>query len=170
METAQVITAWVVGLGLMIGGLAGTFLPVVPGPLVIFLGAVSYWAILWGEAKIGIGGFIVLFVLLALTQIVEMLSSAVGAKVFGASKWGALGAIVGGIIGFFFGIIGIVVGPLIGAFAFEMLFAKKKIKPATKSTWGTFIGATAGIVIKVAIGVLMIGWFFVDVFWVHWLD
>ena len=152
----------------MLCGLIGTFLPVVPGPLIIFFGAVSYWVILWGDAQMGWLGFLILFLLLALTQLVEVGSSAVGAKVFGSTKWGAIGAIVGGLIGLFFGIFGIILGPLIGVFAFEMLFAKQEWRPATKSTWGTFLGAAAGIGVKIVIGVIMILWFVVDELWIGW--
>ena len=166
MELALQITAWSVSGLLMFFGLAGTFLPVVPGPLIIFLGAVSYWAILWGDTHTGWIGFLILFLLLALTQAVEMASSAVGARVFGSTKWGALGAIIGGLIGMFFGIIGIIVGPLAGVFAFEMLFAKQEWKPATKSTWGTLIGAAAGVGIKVVIGFAMVMWFVANEIWI----
>jgi len=168
MELALEITAWTVGSLLMLSGLAGTFLPVVPGPLLIFLGAVAYWAILWGDTRIGWLGFLILFLLLALTQLVEMASSAVGAKVFGSTKWGALGAIVGGIIGLFFNIFGILLGPLIGVFAFEMLFAKQEWRPATKSTWGTLLGTAAGVGVKIVIGVFMILWFVIDEIWIGW--
>ena len=88
MDMALEITAWSVGGLLMLFGLAGTFLPIVPGPLIIFLGAVAYRAILWNDANTGWGGFLILFLLLALTQAVEMASSAVGARVFGSTKWG----------------------------------------------------------------------------------
>jgi uncharacterized protein len=166
MDLALEITAWSVSGLLMLLGLAGTFLPIVPGPLIIFLGAVAYWGILWGDTRTGWIGFLILFLLLALTQAVEMASSAVGAKVFGSTKWGAFGAIVGGLIGMFFGIIGIIAGPLVGVFAFEMLFAKQEWKPATKSTWGTLVGAAAGVGIKVIIGVAMVIWFVVNEIWV----
>ena len=168
MELALEITAWTVGGLIMLCGLVGTFLPVIPGPLIIFLGAVAYWLILWNNTKIGWLGFLILFLLLALTQLVEMASSAVGAKVFGSTKWGALGAIIGGIIGLFFGIFGIILGPLIGVFAFEMLFAKQEWKPATKSTWGTLLGAAAGVGVKIVIGFIMIFWFIVDEVWIGW--
>lgn len=168
MQLALEITAWAVGGILMLTGLAGTFLPIVPGPLIIFLGAVAYRAILWGDAATGWGGFLILFFLLALTQAVEMVSSAVGARVFGSTKWGALGAIIGGLVGMFFGILGILIGPLAGVFAFEMMFAKQEWKPATKSTWGTLVGAAAGVGIKVGIGVLMIAWFVINEIWIGW--
>ena len=166
MDLALEIIAWSVSGVLMLLGLVGTFLPIVPGPLIIFLGAVAYWGILWGDTQSGWIGFFILFLLLALTQAVEMVSSAVGAKVFGSTKWGALGAILGGLVGMFFGIFGIIAGPLVGVFAFEMLFAKKEWKPATKSTWGTLIGAAAGVGIKVVIGATMVIWFVVNEIWV----
>jgi len=102
--------------------------------------------------------------LFGMSVLVDWLSGAIGAKWFGSSKWGIVGVIVGGIIGIFFGFVGIIVGPLLGAFIFEMIFARKELKSAGKSTWGTLIGGGAGIIGKAVISLAMIGYYVVDVF------
>jgi len=163
METFLLITAWVVSLLIMLTGLVSTPLPVVPGPLVVLIGAGVFWSFRGIDSGIGWVGFLVLFFLFALAVTVDMLSSAVGARWFGSSKWGMLGALIGGLCGLFFSIIGLVVGPIIGAIVFEMLFAKKKWAPAGKSGVGTLVGATAGIIAKVIIAGTMIVWFLLDV-------
>ncbi len=81
-----------------------------------------------------------------------------GAKYFGATRWGAIGGILGAIVGFFFGLPGLFIGPLAGAIIGELL-GGKGVLPAGKSGWGTFLGTTAGMIGKFAIGVIMIGWF-----------
>ena len=106
----------------------------------------------------------VLGLILAVAYLIEFLSSAAGARWFGASQWGVWGVIIGGIVGFFFGLPGLVLGPIIGAFAFEILFAKQRIKPATKSTVGTVVGTVAGMVVKLVLALLMVGLFFADIY------
>jgi uncharacterized protein len=142
----------------MFVGLVGTVVPLLPGTTII-LGAAIGHHLLLGEARsVGwwtIGGLAVLAVL---SYVVDLVSGAMGAKYFGATRWGALGGIVGAIVGLFFGIIGIFVGPLLGVLVGELL-GGKGVLPAGKSTWGTFLGTTAGMISKLAIAALMIAWF-----------
>ena len=77
---------------------------------------------------------------------------------------GCAGRLVGGIAGLFFLPVGLLVGPLAGAFGFEMAFGKQKTRPAAVSGVGSVVGTLAGIGVKLAVGVVMIIWFFVDVF------
>ena len=146
---------WSLTVFLMLFGLVGTVLPLIPGTILIFAGAVLNFLTL---KAIGWPTILVLAVLMILSQVIDFLSGAAGAKWFGASRWGAIGGILGAIIGIFFGIIGLFVGPLVGALLGELL-GGKGILPAGKSSWGTFLGTTAGLVAKVLIGLLMVGWF-----------
>jgi uncharacterized protein YqgC (DUF456 family) len=68
------------------------------------------------------------------------------------------------VAGLFFMPFGLLVGPLVGAFAFEMAFAKKETRPAVISGVGSVVGTLAGMGIKVAVGAVMIVFFFLDVF------
>ena len=156
--------AWLVVATLVIGGFVGTILPFLPGTVMIFLGALAHKLMLGPDHSIEMLGFIVLGLLVAAAYFVEVFSSAAGAKWFGASKWGAIGAIVGGIAGIFFMPLGLILGPLLGAFSAEMLIAKKKIKPATKSGVGTAIGTAAGMAIKLVIAGAMVIWIIIDIF------
>ena len=102
-----------------------------------------------------------------LSILLYWVSGALGAKWFGSSKWGIIGAIAGGIIGLFFGIPGLIIGPIAGVFLFEIFFAKKEVKDASSSTVGTVVGGLAGILGRVILALGMIGWFVVDVFFVN---
>ena len=64
-----------------------------------------------------------------LAQALDIVSGSLRAKWFGASRWGAVGGILGAIVRLFFGIIGLFVGPLIGAFAGELLGGKASCQP-----------------------------------------
>ena len=101
---------------------------------------------------------------MAASQALEMLSGAAGAKWFGGSRWGALGALAGGIAGMFFMPFGLLVGPLVGAIAGELIVARRNPRPAVVSGVGSVVGTLAGMGIKLALGAAMIVWFFLDVF------
>ena len=108
----------------------------------------------------------VLGVLLILSQLFEFLSGAAGTRWFGGTRWGAAGALIGGIVGIFFIPLGLILGPLIGSMFCEFVFAKKEVRPATISGVGSVLGTVAGMVIKIIVGVLMIVWLVVDVIWI----
>lgn len=159
--------AWVVTGCLLIAGLVGCIIPILPGHLIILIAAIAHRLML-GREDSGMEWwtFTILTILMAISQAIEFYAGAAGTKYFGGSKWGAWGAVIGGLVGMFFFPIGLLAGPLIGAFAFETLFAKKELKPATVSGVGSMVGTVAGMGVKMAIGIVMIVWFFVDCFWV----
>ena len=144
-------------------GFVATFLPIVPGPLVILIGALVHRFWLGAENGISWIGMGLLGLLCLGSFVLDYVAAAMGAKYFGASKWGAWGAIIGCIVGLFFGVFGILLGPLIGAFAFEILFARQKISPATKSTWGSLVGTLGGVAAKGVIAVAMVVWIIIDI-------
>ncbi len=49
-----------------------------------------------------------------------------------------------------------------------MIIAKRELKPAAKSTWGTLLGTAAGLILKAGLGLAMVGYFFLDVFLFAW--
>lgn len=155
---------WIVTVLLFLVGLAGCVIPVLPGHLLIFAGSVGYRLMVGPGAGIAWWGFAILFLLMAVAQAFEIISGSLGAKWFGGSKWGALGALVGGVAGLFFLPFGLLVGPLVGAFGFERAFAKKDSRESVVSGVGSVVGVMAGMGFKVIVGVLMIAWFFADVF------
>lgn len=157
---------WIVTGLLFAVGLAGCVIPVLPGHLLILAGAIGYRLMLGPGAGIAWWGFVILVLLMAFAQVFEIISGSLGAKWFGGSKWGAIGALVGGIAGLFFLPFGLLVGPLVGAFGFEKAFAKKDTRDSAVSGVGSVVGTVAGMAFKIVVGVLMIAWFFADVFWI----
>jgi hypothetical protein len=149
---------WSVTIILMALGLAGTFLPFIPGTTVILAAAIIHHFTIGGPHTVGWWTILALAILTVLSYIVDLVSGSLGAKWFGATKWGAIGGLAGTVVGVFFGLPGIFLGPLIGVMLGEIL-GGKELLPATKSTWGTLLGTTAGIVLRFAIGVVQVGWF-----------
>jgi uncharacterized protein len=139
---------------LVIAGLAGTVLPVIPGGLLIFAGLfLAAWAD--GFVHVGTVGLVIIGVLAALTFVVDFLASLLGAKRAGASPHALIGATLGGIVGLFLGIPGIILGPFAGAVAGELL-ARRDLLQAGKVGLGTWLGLVAAAVLKVVIAFAMI--------------
>lgn len=144
--------------------MVGCVLPVLPGHLIILIAAIAHRLMLGADSGLRWWSFVVLVLLLAISQAFEILSGAAGAKWFGGTRWGAAGALVGSIAGLFFLPFGLLLGPLIGAFAGEIAFAKKQTRHAAISGVGSVVGTLAGMGFNIVIGILMIGWFLLDVF------
>ena len=160
------VAAWMATISLLALGFVGTLVPFLPGHLILFFAAVAHWLMLRQDSGVEWWTFVVLGFLLILSQVFEFLSGAAGTRWFGGTRWGAFGALIGGIGGIFFIPFGLILGPLIGSMFCEFVFAKKEVRSATLSGVGSVLGTAAGMVIKIIVGVLMIVWFVVDVVWV----
>ena len=146
---------WSIAILLMAAGLIGTILPVFPGTTIILFAAVLHRIMLGPAKSIGWTAIAMLVLLTLLSYALDFAGGYWGARRFGASRWGMLGASVGAIIGIFFGIIGLFVGPVIGAVAGEFIAGKKMIA-AGKAGWGSLIGTLGGMVGKLLIALAMI--------------
>ena len=141
-------------------------MPFLPGHLILFFAAAGHWLMLRQDSGVEWWTFVVLGFLLISSQVFEFLSGAAGTRWFGGTRWGAAGALIGGMVGIFFIPFGLILGPLIGSMFCEFVFAKKEVRPATISGVGSVLGTVAGMVVKIIVGVLMDVWFLVDVIWV----
>ena len=143
---------------LMLVGLAGVILPVLPGIPLAWLGLFIY-ALGTGFDRISITITVVFFVLMLLTLLLDFLAPLLGAKKYKASKYGILGAFIGLITGMIiFGFWGIILGPFIGAFLVELIL-QKQANVAFKSAFGTFLGLMAGTLLKIIVILIMAGFF-----------
>ena len=109
MDTYTVLL-FIFSLVFIIAGMVGLVLPLLPGPLLIYIGL---FLASWAEDFVYVG-WVTLF-LLALVMIIahalDFLAGVFGAKRYGAGKKALFGAIIGTFAGLFFGIIGILVMP-----------------------------------------------------------
>jgi uncharacterized protein YqgC (DUF456 family) len=144
---------------LVIAGLAGTILPVIPGALLVFGGLfLAAWAD--GFAHVGWIPLTLIGALGLLSWVADFVASLLGAKRVGASPLALLGATIGGIAGIFLGIPGLILGPFIGAVAGELL-ARGGLRKAGKVGLGTWLGLLAAAVAKVVLAFMMIATFFI---------
>src|SRR5439155_19824037 len=125
-------------------GLIGTIAPVLPGTTIILAAAVIHRIMLGPEKSIGWRTIIVLVLLALMTYAIDVLAGYFGAKYFGATKWGTIGAIAGALIGVLFGIVGLFVGPVVGAIVGELIAGKRMIE-AGRAGWGSLHGTIGGM-------------------------
>jgi len=140
---------------LMLAGLIGAVAPIIPGPLMVFAGALLYaWhgdflIITWSTIA-------VLAALSAVSQVLDYAASIIGARAFGASRWGMAGACFGALVGFLVANIpGVIAGLFLGACIFE-LFRGCDVRTSARVGFGTLVGFLAGTAGKILITVVMI--------------
>jgi uncharacterized protein YqgC (DUF456 family) len=143
-------------------GLIGVVLPMFPGTVIILGAAILHGIALGPEKSIGWWSLAILVALTLASYGIDLLGSWYGARRFGATRWGLVGAVVGAIVGLFFGLPGLFLGPILGAFAGEIVGGKQLIA-AGRASWGALLGNLAGTLAKLLLGLAMIGWFFVAV-------
>jgi uncharacterized protein YqgC (DUF456 family) len=153
---------WFLTIVLFAVGLIGTVAPVVPGTTVILAAAVIHRLMLGAEKSVGWRTMVVLVALTVASYALDVFAGYLGAKHFGATKWGTLGAIAGALIGLFFGVIGLFIGPVIGAIAGEFIAGKRMID-AGRAGWGSLLGNIGAMLAKLIIALAMIIIFLVSV-------
>ena len=153
------VALWILSAGLMVVGLAGAVLPVLPGAALVLAGTVLG---AWIDDFQRVGGWTVgvLVALAVLSWALDYIAGVLGAKKAGASKQALIGAAVGTVAGLFLGFVGVLVLPFIGAAAGEFL-ARRDHQAAVRVGLATGIGLVIALVAKVAIAFVMIGIFVV---------
>ncbi|MFP4541977.1 MAG: DUF456 domain-containing protein [Opitutales bacterium] len=140
-------------------GLAGTVLPILPGTVIAFAGVLIHK--LWmGADSVGWGFVAFCAVLGAASLVFDYVFTAWGARRYGASWKGALGAIVGGVVGIFIftPLLGLILGPILGAVLFELMDGRTR-RDAARAGFGTFIGGLAAFAVKLVCTLGIIGGF-----------
>ncbi len=150
-------------LALMLVGLMGSVVPVLPGMPLIFAVAVGH-RLVAGPAGAQLWVLVTLGALALLALGADFVAGFYGAKKLGATRRGMVGAVLGGLVGLFFGPIGILVGPFAGAFLFEYV-GGREWRESIKAGAGATLGLLVGAVGKLACGVAMILLFAANLLW-----
>jgi uncharacterized protein YqgC (DUF456 family) len=153
----------VLGALLVLIGIAGCIVPVVPGPPLSFAGLLLLWgAHGWEADAFGLPTVIGLGVATVVVTILDYVTPVVGARKYGASKAGVWGSVIGMVVGLFgllpVGPLGMLVGAFVGAWVGEVLVGKEGTA-ALKAAWGVFIGTVVGVVLKLVVSVVLAVYF-----------
>ncbi|MDD2319413.1 MAG: DUF456 family protein [Geobacteraceae bacterium] len=157
------IFLWTMSVILVLAGIAGTILPVLPGVPLVFFGLVTA-AWIDDFQRVGWGVLAFLAVVTLLSPLIDLLVTAQGARQMGAGRAALLGATAGMVVGLFFGLPGLIVGPFLGAFVGEYL-VKGNLLQSGKAGFGTWVGLLCGVVLKLVVIVAMMGVFIAAYFW-----
>jgi len=161
------IALLIIGFILILVGIVGCILPVVPGPPLSYIGLLllhftSYVDITWFT-------LIATAIATIIVTVLDYIIPVWGTKKAGGTKWGMRGSGLGLIVGLFFSPIGIFVGPFVGALIGELLYYyyikkdaddNEKFHKSIKAALGSFLGLMLGVGLKIFVSCL-IGFIFV---------
>lgn len=153
----------VIGFVCVILGVFGSFLPVVPGPGLSWLGIL----LLYFTDSVPMNYYILglTLVITVIISILDYVIPAQGTKRFGGSSYGVWGTNIGLVVGILAPIpFGFIIGPFAGAFVGELLYNSKDPSRAFKAATGSFIGFLASSFLKFIVCVVFLGLFV----WITW--
>ncbi len=133
-----------ISLGLSLTGFTGSALA--------FLTALVYgWAT--GFRTMTPHILVILFVFMAIAELIEVLSGTIGAKTFQASKQAVWGSVIGLFVGFLFSAVTfqfylIPVGLVLGVVGGELVAGRTEPRIIFRSVLGVLIGKISGIILK----------------------
>jgi len=139
MEIVLIVLAFV----LLVAGILGAFLPMLPGPPLSFIGLLLMkWS--------GYGGFSSTFLwvwagITVAVTIMDYFLPSLMAKRFGGSRAAAIGSFLGLLVGIFlFPPWGMIIGPFLGAFVGELVHNRTNGEKALKVAFGAFLAFIVG--------------------------
>ncbi|MEZ5652697.1 MAG: DUF456 family protein [Burkholderiaceae bacterium] len=151
------IALWLLSIALIVVGAVGVVMPALPGTIFVFAGiALAAW--IDSFEVISVTTVVIVGILAVLAWITDYLSGLVGARRVGASREAIIGGAIGTVAGIFFGIVGLIFFPLIGAAVGEYM-AISDLRRAGNVGLATWIGMLVGVVLKLVLTFLSIGFF-----------
>lgn len=148
---------WVLAVGLIVLGLAGTVLPALPGTLLVLAG-IGLGAWIDDFQHVGLVTLSVVTALALLAWVLDYVAGLLGAQKAGASRQALWGAALGTVLGLFMGLVGVLFMPLVGAAAGEYL-AQRDHRQSLRVGVSTWVGLMLGMLAKVALSFMMVGIF-----------
>ena len=143
----------IIGFLLILTGIIGSFLPIMPGPITGWFGLL----VLYQTSFLNLDhSFLLVTLFIAVSIfILDYFIPAIGAKKFGGTKTGVIGSTLGTVIGIIlFGPMGIIFGAFLGAFIGELSTNKSNTRIALKAAIGTLVGYIGGILLKLSLGIV----------------
>ena len=139
----------VIGGILVLVGIAGCVVPVLPGPPISYISLILISLAYKWEAYTT-RFLIVMGCLTVVVTVLDFILPVYLPKRYGASKFGIWGSILGMIVGMiFFPPFGLIIGTFLGAILGELAFNKDK-RVSLKAALGVLIGTILSIMLKVS--------------------
>jgi uncharacterized protein YqgC (DUF456 family) len=151
------LALYVLAAALIVGGLLGSILPVLPGIPMVF-GGIWLAAAVDGYQHLGVWWLVGIGALGVAGIAIDFVASTLGAKRVGASRRALWGAALGTVVGMFFGVPGLLIGPFAGALIGELASGNSVLR-ATHVGVGTWLGLLFGTLVKLVISFVMVGLF-----------
>lgn len=150
--------AFIVSMVLVLIGLVGTVVPLIPGTILIFAGALLY-GFLEGFESVGWPTLLVLGLLTLLATTADLWATSTGARLGGASGWSIVGGMIGGTVGLLvFTLPGALLGAVLGVLVVEIARARDW-RQALKAGSGWAVGWLVATILQVIIGLAMVAIF-----------
>lgn len=148
------------GALLVIIGIIGSILPIIPGPPIAFAGLlVAHFS---SEHPFNTE-FLILFGALAIvSSVVDNILPIYATKKFNGSRKGVWGSAIGLVIGLFFSPIGIIIGPILGAYLGEIIDGKST-NDAVRPAFGSFIGFLSSIFLRLSLSFVIAYFYIIEV-------
>lgn len=142
------ILIYILSFLLLIGGIVGCLLPMLPGvPL-------SYGGLLLlhftGRTDFSSAQLMGWLIIVIVLQVIDYITPLLGSKYSGGTDFGNRGCIAGTILGIFFMPWGIILGPFLGAVAGEIL-GGRDLPHAIRAGIGSLLGFLLGTLLKVVV-------------------
>ena len=137
----------IVGFIFVLMGIVGAFLPILPGPIMGWIGLLLLH--LTSFIPISYPILIITFLISIVIWMLDYIIPALGTKRYGGSKWGAIGATIGLLIGIIVPVpLGFIFGAFLGALIGELLYNHTDIQRAVRAAFGSFLGFLASTTLK----------------------
>lgn len=143
----------VIGVALVLVGIIGSIMPLLPGPPIAFAGLLLQQL---RDPNPFTAKFLWIWAGIVLVSLVlDYLIPVWGTKRYGGTKYGVWGTTLGFLLAFWMGPLGVILGPFIGAFVGEMIGGQTSRK-SLKAAWGSFVGFLLGSLLKIILCFVML--------------
>jgi uncharacterized protein YqgC (DUF456 family) len=145
---------WIIlGVVLVLVGLAGSLLPLLPGPPVAYVGLLIQQ--LRPDKPFATKFLLIWAGIVILSLVLDYLIPIWGTKRFGGTKYGVWGCTIGFLAAFWIGPWGVIIGPFAGAFIGELIGGQQTDK-SLKAAFGSFVGFLLGSFLKLVVCLFML--------------
>ena len=138
----------VIGGVLLIGGILGCIIPIIPGPPLCYVALLLLQ--ITGFADFSVSFLVIAAIVTAIVTIADYILPVWGTRKWGGSRAGTIGSVMGLLVGLFFAPVGIFAGPFLGAIVGELITGRNA-DSALRSGCGSFFGFLFGTAMKLTI-------------------